>query len=79
MTYSDIWEGRAKIRSQANGTLDGIGTPIAHYAPPKDGPFRCDHCVHFKKPGECNHPAVIVDPGVRGKVAPDGCCNFYHP
>ena len=68
-----------------------IGTEHSNYAGPKDGPFACHACTHFKFPHLCNHPEVIADAkagngGLRlqGKngfaiVAPGGCCTYFRP
>ena len=66
-----------------------IGTTHSHYAPPKDGPFMCEYCVHFTDPHFCLHPDVIKDAqagelklgkrkgGECAIVAADGCCNYF--
>jgi len=64
-----------------------IGTPKAHYAGPKSGPFRCSICVHFRAQGSnCDHPDVKADADAghiekdeagRPVVAPAGCCNYF--
>jgi hypothetical protein len=70
-----------------------IGTPEAHYAPARYGPFECRNCVHFKSgtnssEGTCNHPDVQAD-GRRGYIKTNakglpivealGCCNYFKP
>jgi len=70
--------GYAANREVAKSKADeGIGSREVGYASPKDGPFKCSHCVHFKAPNSCDHPKVIADPEVKGKVEPEGCCNYY--
>lgn len=67
---------------------DPIGTKHAHYAPPSDGPFRCDNCQHYSEPHFCNHPDVIEDAKAGGKglkmgskdraiINSAGCCNYF--
>lgn len=58
----------------------GVGHP--HYAGPEHGPFRCDHCIHFRKPTFCNHPDIVELkelPKLNGRtvVHPKGCCNYF--
>ena len=64
------------------------GTPKVGYMAEESGPFRCDHCVHFRVPRHCNNAEVIADPKMRlemvkGKelaiVAPGGCCCEFKP
>jgi hypothetical protein len=70
--------------SMGSGTMDagddsGIGSAQTGYAGPENGPFECDHCIHFDGQGTCNNPQVQADPEVQGKVDAEGCCNLYSP
>ncbi len=59
-----------------------VGTAGAGYANPDLGPFRCGNCIHFakKKAGRnCDHPKVVSDREVQGRVEADGCCNYFRP
>lgn len=65
-----------------------IGTKATGYAGPEDGPFNCEHCVHFLVPRFCNHPEVVADKELRKApgqgalvaiVSPQGCCNEFRP
>lgn len=67
---------------------DPIGTSVAGYAGPEEGPFHCGHCIHFEEikegDGRCNHPKVLKDPKIEKKddkavVDENGCCNLYNP
>lgn len=61
-----------------------IGTKKTGYAPPRDGPFKCGHCLHYSE-GMCSHPDVMADPEIRKAkggeaiVESEGCCNEYRP
>ncbi len=66
----------------------GTGTAASGYLPAQDGPFRCGHCRHFHPAGDpeendsrglCDHPRVINDPLVRGRVEAGACCSFFTP
>jgi hypothetical protein len=45
------------------------------YEGPEDGPFRCDNCMHFKAPNQCNQLQVVATRN--GQVDPAGCCKFF--
>lgn len=58
---------------------------VASYAPPSDGPFRCDHCEYQRKL-ECRKPEVVKEAQqFRGAslyattvtIDAGGCCNFF--
>lgn len=58
---------------------EGVGSAQAGYAGPENGPFECENCIHFDGQGSCDHPQVVTDPEVQGKVDAEGCCNFFSP
>jgi hypothetical protein len=50
------------------------------YVAPTDGqPTICQNCMHFDGQGMCDHPEVIADPEVQGRVDPNGHSKFYMP
>lgn len=58
----------------------GTATTQAAYVAPTDGqPTICQNCVHFDGQGACDHPQVIADPQVNGKVDANGHSKFYTP
>lgn len=41
------------------------------YMGPENGPFECEHCLHFSEPHACEI--------VSGDIDPEGCCNLFSP
>ena len=60
------------------GRNDETGTPQTNYHSARFGPAECRTCIHMKRPDRCDHPEVIADPEVRGKVEPLGWCKFHN-
>lgn len=55
-------------------------TQQSAYVAPTDGqPTICQNCAHFDGQGSCDHPEVVADPEVQGKVDPNGHSKFYAP
>jgi len=61
-----------------------VGTRMAGYAKPSDGPFYCGNCIHFDSgpPSHCEHPALLADLDVKhqnGKAIVErfGCCTYF--
>jgi hypothetical protein len=55
-------------------------TEQSAYVAPTDGqPTICQNCVHFDGQGSCDHPEVIADPQVQGRVDANGHSKFYSP
>jgi len=54
-------------------------TQSAYVAPTDGQPTICQNCMHFDGQGSCDHPEVIADPQVQGKVDPNGHSKFYMP
>jgi hypothetical protein len=55
-------------------------TEQSAYVAPTDGqPTVCANCVHFDGQGMCDHPEVVADPQVQGKVDLNGHSKFYSP
>lgn len=53
-------------------------TDRAKYVAPEDGqPTICQNCSHFDGQGACDHPEVIADPEVSGKVEANGHCMYF--
>jgi len=64
------------------------GTKATKYSPAKEGPFRCDLCLHYvvmKGQTLCKHSDVVADPEMEvinidrrkyAKVEPGGCCEY---
>lgn len=65
-----------------NGDADdqkGTATAQSAYVAPSDGqPTICQNCLHFDGQGSCDHPQVIADPEVNGKVEANGHSKFFH-
>lgn len=78
----DLEQGLAELA--AAGSEDKpIGTAKAGYSGPKDGPFKCSHCMHAEDARWCDHPIVIEDLGAtengKAEIHPDGCCTYFRP
>jgi len=59
---------------------ESSATTQSAYVMPTDGqPTICQNCTHFDGQGMCDHPEVIADPEVQGKVDPNGHSKFYMP
>jgi hypothetical protein len=55
-------------------------TQQSAYVAPTDGqPTICQNCMHFDGQGACDHPEVVADPEVNGKVDANGHSKFYSP
>src|SRR5271157_2012318 len=55
-------------------------TQQSAYVAPTDGqPTICQNCMHFDGQGMCDHPEVVADPEVNGKVDANGHSKFYSP
>lgn len=48
---------------------DRTSQQIAGYMGPDQGPFECEHCIHWVDPDSCTL--------VAGKLDPHGCCNLF--
>lgn len=56
----------------------GTATQQSAYVAPTDGqPTICQNCMHFDGQGACDHPEVVADPEVQGKVDANGHSKFY--
>lgn len=65
------------------------GTRATHYSHAKEGPFRCDRCIHYlSTQGKtlCQHSEVVADPEMKklkidgtnyAIVEPGGCCEEF--
>src|ERR1700734_1929251 len=59
---------------------ESSATQMSAYVAPTDGqPTICANCVHFDGQAACDHPEVISDPEVNGKVEANGHSKFYSP
>src|SRR5215469_11305140 len=82
---------RRRPRVDNNSHLRESGTFGSGYG--EEGPYHCEDCIH--KPASdaeyCNHPLVVSDPDLQGRVVEmdgqklvqinlkKGCCRFVKP
>jgi len=56
-------------KSMGKYDVEKTSPQIAGYMGPEEGPFECEHCVHWLDPDSCNI--------VSGPINSGGCCNLF--
>jgi hypothetical protein len=67
----------AQQPDQQEDQQSSASAQAAYVRPTDDQPTICQNCSHFDGQGSCDHPQVIADPDVQGKVEANGHSKFY--